>query len=256
MPTSSWTASSTSEDSPTESARHALSPPAQFRHHVELPERLIRIYTYAGDCLARSWGRVDPGSGRAFSTGGSWVTTSTPPYVDIAGCACATKGPCTRHPRSSTRPPSRTRRRQRRLQAASREAGRAGARGGVAEETRLNDRRQEPAACAGPGVVLNFIATTRPKSSGTSDVFGLRSATRKRPGLAATDTVWKRRAQRTCGPEREGQSGVLTSHAPAPRDRGRDIAMRKVRRRRVRGAQMRTTEGTRKLRKYAAGGHT
>jgi DNA modification methylase len=243
-------------DIPPESARR-VSHPAPFP--VELPERLIRLYTYTDDLV------LDP-----FMGSGSTLVAAArldrryvgydldPTYVDIARLRVRDEGetapvrlePETAAPELDADSDSAD------FQArASREGKAAQA---LAEDL-LNTTGFTIVAknqrVRGTGVVINFIATDAADVEWYFDVSGAFTSTRG--GLLRTDTVWKSlgRAQALA---RAGKSPIvfLTSHLPNKGSEG-DIALRSALDDIVFDAiEMRSSEGYERLRKYAAGGHT
>jgi len=243
-------------DIPPESARR-VSHPAPFP--IELPERLIRLYTYEGDLV------LDPfmGSGSALVAasrlGRRYVGYDLDPtYVDIARLRVRDEGSAT------VAAPAETASRQPEpdgdsidFQArASREGKAAQA---LAEEL-LNATGFTIVAknqrVRGTGVVINFIASDAAEVEWYFDVSGAFTSTRG--GLLRTDTVWKSLG-RAHTLARAGVDRIvfLTSHLPRKGSEG-DIAMRAALDNGVvyDAIEMRTAEGYEKLRKYASGGHT
>jgi DNA modification methylase len=245
-------------DIPPESARR-VSHPAPFP--VELPERLIRLYTYTDDLV------LDPFMG----SGSSLVAAARldrryvgydldPTYVDIARLRVRDEGESTgvavEREAGVPEPDTDTDTDSADFQArASREGKAAQA---LAEELLTETGFTIVAKnqrVRGTGVVINFIATDAAEVEWYFDVSGAFTSTRG--GLLRTDTVWKSlgRAQALV---RAGKSPIvfLTSHLPRKGSEG-DIALRSAFDDIVFDAiQMRSSEGYEKLRKYAAGGHT
>jgi DNA modification methylase len=241
-------------DIPPESARR-VSHPAPFP--VELPERLIRLYTYEGDLV------LDPfmGSGStlvaAARLGRRYVGYDLDPtYVDIARLRVRDEGdtsavPVIEHETPMPEPDGDSVDFQAR---ASREGKAAQA---LAEEL-LKETGFTIVAknqrVRGTGVVINFIATDADDVEWYFDVSGAFTSTRG--GLLRTDTVWKSLGRaHVLAQNVKGPIVFLTSHAPRPGSEG-DIALRKSEDVVYAVIEMRTTEGYEKLRKYAAGGHT
>ena len=148
---------------PPESARR-VGHPAPFP--VELPEQLIRLYTFEDDLV------LDPfmGSGSALVAaarlGRRYVGYDLDPsYVEIARRRVARSlSPSVRSPvgRDPGRCPGDRRRRRRedfQSRATTRGQGGSEARRGGARGCRLHDRRNATSASARPGVTVNFVAT-------------------------------------------------------------------------------------------------
>jgi DNA modification methylase len=241
-------------DIPPESARR-VSHPAPFP--VELPERLIRLYTYAGDLV------LDP-----FMGSGSTLVAAArldrryvgydldPTYVDIARLRVRDEGentpaPVVEHETPMPLPDDDSANFQAR---ASREGKAAQA---LAEEL-LNETGFTIVAknqrVRGTGVVINFIATDADDIEWYFDVSGAFTSTRG--GLLRTDTVWKSLGRaHVLAQNVKGPIVFLTSHAPRPGSEG-DVALRKAEDIVFDVIEMRSTAGYERLRKYAAGGHT
>lgn len=242
-------------DIPPESARR-VSHPAPFP--VALPERLIRLYTYAGDLV------LDP-----FMGSGSTLVAAArlhrrfvgydldPTYVDIArlrvrdegataaAAAIAIDAPEPEPAGDSVDFQARASREGKAAQALAAELLEATGFTIVAKNQRVR----------GTGVVINFIATDAAEVEWFFDVSGAFTSTRG--GLLRTDTVWKSlgRAQALA---RAGKSPIvfLTSHLPNKGSEG-DVALRCALEDIVFDTiEMRSPAGYEKLRKYAAGGHT
>lgn len=243
-------------DIPPESARR-VSHPAPFP--VELPERLIRLYTYRGDLV------LDPfmGSGSTLVAAASLDRRFVgydldPTYVDIARLRVRDEGnpaPAPVAPEATTPEPEVDNDSADFQARASREGKAAQA---LAEDL-LNTTGFTIVAknqrVRGTGVVINFIATDAADVEWYFDVSGAFTSTRG--GLLRTDTVWKSlgRAQALA---RAGKSPIvfLTSHLPNKGSEG-DVALRAALEDIVYDAiEMRSPAGYEKLRKYAAGGHT
>jgi len=242
-------------DIPPESARR-VSHPAPFP--LELPERLIRLYTYAGDLV------LDP-----FMGSGSTLVAAArldrrfvgydldPTYIDIAKLRVRDEGNVTAPtPIEQERPEPDGAGDSVDFQARASREGKA-AQALAAElltETGFTivARNQR---VRGTGVVINFIATDAAEVEWCFDVSGAFTSTRG--GLLRTDTVWKSlgRAQALA---RAGKSPIvfLTSHLPRKGSEG-DVALRAALEDIVFDViEMRSSAGYEKLRKYAAGGHT
>jgi DNA modification methylase len=241
-------------DIPPESARR-VSHPAPFP--VELPERLIRLYTYEGDLV------LDPfmGSGSTLVAAARLARRYAgydldPTYVDIARLRVRDEGdtastPVVEHETPMPEPDGDSVDFQAR---ASREGKAAQA---LAEEllkeTGFTIVAKNPRV-RGTGVTINFIATDAADVEWYFDVSGAFTSTRG--GLLRTDTVWKSLGRaHVLAQNVKGPIVFLTSHAPRPGSEG-DIALRKSEDVVYAVIEMRTTEGYEKLRKYAAGGHT
>jgi DNA modification methylase len=241
-------------DIPPESARR-VSHPAPFP--VELPERLIRLYTYVGDLV------LDP-----FMGSGSTLVAAArldrryvgydldPTYVDIARLRVRDEGDTTAVPVIEHETPipepdgdsldfqARASREGKAAQALAEELLKETGFTIVAKNQRVR----------GTGVVINFIATDADEVEWYFDVSGAFTSTRG--GLLRTDTVWKSLGRaHVLAQNVKGPIVFLTSHAPRPGSEG-DIALRKSEDVVYAVIEMRTTEGYEKLRKYAAGGHT
>jgi len=240
-------------DIPPESARR-VSHPAPFP--VELPERLIRLYTYQGDLV------LDPfmGSGStlvaARRLGRRYVGYDLDPtYIDIARLRVRDEGQAVATAESAGEPEPQLSDDSVNFQArASREGKAAQA---LAEEL-LRETGFTIVAknqrVRGTGVVINFIATDAADVEWYFDVSGAFTSTRG--GLLRTDTVWKSLGRAHV----LAQAGIepivfLTSHLPRKGSEG-DIALSRATDIVFDVIEMRSTVGFEKLRKYAAGGHT
>jgi len=242
-------------DIPPESARR-VSHPAPFP--VELPERLIRLYTYVGDLV------LDPfmGSGStmvaAARLGRRFVGYDLDPtYVDIARLRVRDEGASSPVAAVEDNAPiplpdddsadfqARASREGKAAQALAEELLTETGFTIVAKNQRVK----------GTGVVINFIATDADDVEWYFDVSGAFTSTRG--GLLRTDTVWKSlgRAQALARAEKS-PIVFLTSHLPNKGSEG-DVALRTALEDIVYDAiEMRSPAGYDKLRKYAAGGHT
>ncbi len=244
-------------DIPPESARR-VSHPAPFP--VELPERLIRLYTYANDLV------LDP-----FMGSGSTLVAAArldrrfvgydldPTYVDIARLRVrdegATSGPAPIERATSeaeTEPAdddgadfqARASREGKAAQALAEELFRETGFTIVAKNQRVR----------GTGVTINFIATDKAGVEWYFDVSGAFTSTRG--GLLRTDTVWKSLGRaHVLAQNVEGRIVLLTSHLPRKGSEG-DVALRKSEDIVFDVIEMRSSTGYEKLRKYAAGGNT
>jgi DNA modification methylase len=241
-------------DIPPESARR-VSHPAPFP--VELPERLIRLYTYTGDLV------LDP-----FMGSGSTLVAAArlgrrivgydldPTYVDIARLRVRDEG-------SSAPPPA--------IELDAPEPEPAGdsidfqaraSREGKAAQTLAEELLRETGftivaknqRVRGTGVVINFIATDAAEVEWYFDVSGAFTSTRG--GLLRTDTVWKSLGRaHVLARAGKGPIVFLTSHLPRKGSEG-DVALRSADDIVFDVIEMRTSAGYESLRKYAAGGHT
>jgi site-specific DNA-methyltransferase (adenine-specific) len=241
-------------DIPPESARR-VSHPAPFP--VELPERLIRLYTYTGDLV------LDPfmGSGStlvaAARLGRRFVGYDLDPtYVDIARLRVRDEGEATPPTPIDLETPepepagdsvdfqARASREGKAAQALAEELLKATGFTIVAKNQRVR----------GTGVVINFIATDAAEVEWYFDVSGAFTSTRG--GLLRTDTVWKSIGRaHVLAADGKGPIVFLTSHRPRKGSEG-DIALRKADDIVFDVIEMRSPAGYEKLRKYAAGGHT
>src|ERR1700687_3061816 len=214
-------------DIPPESARR-VSHPAPFP--VELPERLIRLYTYVGDLV------LDPfmGSGStlvaAARLGRRFVGYDLDPtYVDIARLRVRDEGEATPPTPIDLETPepepagdsvdfqARASREGKAAQALAEELLKATGFTIVAKNQRVR----------GTGVVINFIATDAAEVEWYFDVSGAFTSTRG--GLLRTDTVWKTlgRAHVLRGEQLQGPLVFLTSHLPRKGSEGY-VALKKV----------------------------
>jgi DNA modification methylase len=241
-------------DIPPESARR-VSHPAPFP--VELPERLIRLYTYAGDLV------LDP-----FMGSGSTLVAAArldrrfvgydldPTYVDIARLRVRDEGSpgapaLVEHDPPEPEPAgdsvdfqARASREGKAAQALAEELLRETGFTIVAKNQRVR----------GTGVVINFIATDAAEVEWYFDVSGAFTSTRG--GLLRTDTVWKSLGRaHVLAHAGKGPIVFLTSHLPRKGSEG-DIALRSADDIVFDVIEMRSSAGYEKLRKYAAGGHT
>jgi DNA methylase len=241
-------------DIPPESARR-VSHPAPFP--VELPERLIRLYTYAGDLV------LDPfmGSGStlvaAARLGRRFVGYDLDPtYVDIARLRVRDEGHTAAPSPIDLETPepepagdsvdfqARASREGKAAQALAEELLRETGFTIVAKNQRVR----------GTGVVINFIATDAAEIEWYFDVSGAFTSTRG--GLLRTDTVWKSLGRaHVLARAGKGPIVFLTSHLPRKGSEG-DVALRSADDIVFDVIEMRSSAGYEKLRKYAAGGHT
>jgi site-specific DNA-methyltransferase (adenine-specific) len=242
-------------DIPPESARR-VSHPAPFP--VELPERLIRLYTYTGDLV------LDPfmGSGSTLVAAARLARRIVgydldPTYVDIARLRVRDEGVPNEGPAiqrvSSTLPEpagdsadfqARASREGKAAQALAEELLKETGFTIVAKNQRVR----------GTGVVINFIATDAAEVEWYFDVSGAFTSTRG--GLLRTDTVWKSLGRaHVLARAGKGPIVFLTSHLPRKGSEG-DVALRSADDIVFDVIEMRTSKGYESLRKYAAGGHT
>jgi DNA modification methylase len=242
-------------DIPPESARR-VSHPAPFP--VELPERLIRLYTYTGDLV------LDPfmGSGSTLVAAARLARRIVgydldPTYVDIARLRVRDEGAPNDGPaiaRVSSTPPepagdsadfqARASREGKAAQALAEELLKETGFTIVAKNQRVR----------GTGVVINFIATDAAEVEWYFDVSGAFTSTRG--GLLRTDTVWKSLGRaHVLARAGKGPIVFLTSHLPRKGSEG-DVALRSADDIVFDVIEMRTSKGYESLRKYAAGGHT
>jgi site-specific DNA-methyltransferase (adenine-specific) len=242
-----------------ESARR-VNHPAPFP--AELPERLIHLYTFAGDLV------LDPfmGSGStlvaAVQTGRRAVGYDTDPsYVEIARrrvhLARAQRRPVAvaAGPRSTTDDADTFHARALREGKAARAIAAT-----VLEEAgfRITDRNRK---LRGTGVLVNVVAVDRDGRPWYFDVTGAFTTTRG--GLLRTDAVWKclGRAHVVQNKVNAGRAEktplvLLTSHLPAHGTDG-DIALRAAGPDAFFDAMaMLSDDGKRRLATYAAGGCT
>ena len=242
-------------DIPPESARR-VSHPAPFP--VELPERLIRLYTYTNDLV------LDPfmGSGSALVAAARLDRRFVgydldPTYVDIARLRVRDEGnPELASVEAETATPEPN------VDTDSADFQARASREGKAAQALAEDLLETTGftivaknqRVRGTGVVINFIATDAAEVEWYFDVSGAFTSTRG--GLLRTDTVWKSlgRAQALA---RAGKSPIvfLTSHLPKKGSEG-DVALRSADDIVFDVIEMRSSAGYEKLRKYAAGGHT
>jgi site-specific DNA-methyltransferase (adenine-specific) len=241
-------------DIPPESARR-VSHPAPFP--IELPARLIRLYTYKRDLV------LDPfmGSGSALvaaaQLGRRYAGYDTDPtYVDIARLRVREEG--TPEPLAPADIPAPN---VAELDFDVSFQARA-TREGKAAQALAKDLLTETgfeivgtnSRLRGTGVSINFIAKDADDCEWYFDVSG--AFTSMRGGMLRTDTVWKTlgRAHALRG-RLNGPLVFLTSHLPRKGSEG-DIALRAAGEQAFFDAiEMRRNDDIERLRKYAAGGH-
>ncbi len=243
-------------DIPPESARR-VSHPAPFP--VELPKRLIELYTYERDLV------LDPfvGSGSTLVAAAllnrryiGYDLDAT--YVDIARLRVRDEG----RPESSTPHDDHPAPDITELDFEGSFQARATKEGKAAQalaEQMLQEAEftivAKNSRVRGTGVTINFIATDADGLEWYFDVSGAFTSTRG--GLLRTDTVWKAlgRAQALAHAGKE-RIVFLTSHLPRKGSEG-DIALRNAEAAGVvyNVIEMRSDTGFELLRKYASGGH-
>jgi site-specific DNA-methyltransferase (adenine-specific) len=240
-------------DIPPESARR-VSHPAPFP--VELPARLIELYTYEGDIV------LDPfmGSGSTLVAAArlkrryvGYDLDAT--YVDIARLRVRDEGhppPIGEH--TLPTPDVSELDFDASFQARATREGKAAQ--NLAEQMLVEAGFKivaKNSRVRGTGVTVNFIATDADDVEWYFDVSGAFTSTRG--GLLRTDTVWKSLG-RAHVLTSAGFAPVvfLTSHAPRKGSEG-DIALRNADDIVFDVIEMRSQADFEKLRKYAAGGH-
>jgi len=240
-------------DIPPESARR-VSHPAPFP--IELPARLIELYTYENDLV------LDPfmGSGStlvaAARRGRRYIGYDLDPsYVDIARLRVRDEGVVEPPPHHEPPEPDLGE-----LDFAQSFQARATKEGKAAQnlaEDLLKDVGFEIVAknqrVRGTGVTINFVAKDADEQEWYFDVSGAFTSTRG--GLLRTDTVWKSLGRAHV----LAQNGIkrivfLTSHLPRPGSEGA-IALRNAEDIVYDVIEMRSDEGYERLHKYASGGH-
>jgi len=240
-------------DIPPESARR-VSHPAPFP--IELPARLIELYTYERDLV------LDP-----FMGSGSTLVAAArlnrrfvgydldPTYVDIARLRVRDEG--TRESRPSHELPAPDIAELDFEGSFQARATREGKAAQALAEQMLHEAEftivAKNSRVRGTGVTINFIATDADGLEWYFDVSGAFTSTRG--GLLRTDTVWKAlgRAQALAHAGKE-RIVFLTSHLPRKGSEG-DIALRNATDIVYDVIEMRSDDGFEQLRKYAAGGH-
>ncbi|HEX5095523.1 MAG TPA: site-specific DNA-methyltransferase [Acidimicrobiia bacterium] len=241
-------------DIPPESARR-VSHPAPFP--VELPARLIDLYTYENDLV------LDP-----FMGSGSTLVAASKlrrryvgydldaSYVDIARLRVRDEGTPEPHPLPAVPDlDPGTLDFGENFQARATKEGKAAQ--ALAEQllgevgftiVAKNSRVR------GTGVTINFIATDADGVEWYFDVSGAFTSTRG--GLLRTDTVWKSIGRaHALAQEKDRRIVFLTSHKPRKGSEG-DIALRNAEDIIFDIIEMRDPEDIEKLQKYAAGGNS
>jgi DNA modification methylase len=230
---------------PPESARR-VNHPAPFP--VELPEQLIRLYTYADDLV------LDPfmGSGStmvaAARLGRRYVGYDLDPdYVEIARQRVATEGdePASDQPLTPVTGPDDASDEQ----SARRLAGAVVEAAGFTVTGR--DRR-----VAGTGIAVDIEATDADGQRWWFDVAG--AFTSRRGGMTRTDTVWRHLGRAAALRSRHPQVPVvvLTTAVPRPRSDG-DHALRAAGPRTVHDViDLLSPDARARLERYAKGGST
>src|SRR2546423_388792 len=241
-------------DIPPESARR-VSHPAPFP--IELPARLIRLYTYENDLV------LDPfmGSGSALVAaahlGRRYIGYDLDPtYVDIARLRVRDEGtPELLAVPEQPAPDLSELDFEGSFQARATKEGKAAQ--ALAKDL-LTETGFEIVATnsrlKGTGVSINFIAKDADDTEWYFDVSG--AFTSMRGGMLRTDTVWKTlgRAHALRG-RLNGPLVFLTSHLPRKGSEG-DIALRAAGEDAFFDAiEMRSSDDIERLRKYGAGGH-
>jgi site-specific DNA-methyltransferase (adenine-specific) len=240
-------------DIPPESARR-VSHPAPFP--LELPERLIRLYTFADDLV------LDPfmGSGStlvaAKRLGRRFVGYDLDPtYIDIAKLRVRDEGTPERETRREPAAPDTSELDfEESFQARATKEGKAAQ---ALAEQMLTEAGftivAKNSRVRGTGVTINFIATDADDVEWFFDVSGAFTSTRG--GLLRTDTVWKALG-RAHALAQAGKHRIvfLSSHLPRKGSEG-DIALRNASDIVFDVIEMRSDADYEKLRKYAAGGH-
>jgi site-specific DNA-methyltransferase (adenine-specific) len=241
-------------DIPPESARR-VSHPAPFP--VELPERLIDLYTYENDLV------LDPflGSGSTLVAAARLGRRGIgydldPAYCDIARLRVREEATvvAVAH-REHTEPAPTPVGEEASFQARATREGKA-AQALAAELLEAADFTIEAKnqKLRGTGVTINFVASDAAGELWYFDVSG--AFTSNRGGLLRTDTVWKSLGRAAVLSGKEFTPVVfLTSHLPRKGSEG-DLAIRAAGDAVVFDViEMRSDEGLERLRKYAAGGH-
>jgi site-specific DNA-methyltransferase (adenine-specific) len=233
--------------------------PAPFP--VELPKRLIHLYTYRGDLV------LDPfmGSGStlvaAASLGRRYVGYDLDPqYVEISRVRVRQEVRALDAPRDADDAavdlpePAATADDESFQSRATREGKAAQALAEQLLEQAGFDEIERNKRLRGTGVTVNFMARDRDGTTWHFDVSGAFTTTRG--GLLRTDTVWKSLGRAHVLANNNVRPVVfLTSHLPRRGSEG-DVALRAAGTRAFHDAiEMRSNEGFERLQKYAAGGH-
>ena len=242
-------------DIPPESARR-VAHPAPFP--IELPARLIRLYTYEHDLV------LDPlmGSGStlvaAAQLGRRYVGYDLDPtYVDIARLRVREEG-------RTDPPPVAPRTRTPDVEVDGEESFQARAtREGKAAQALAEDLLTETGftitarnvRLRGTGVTINFMAKDVDDELWYFDVSG--AFTSMRGGMLRTDTVWKTLGRAHALRGRLGGAPLvfLTSHLPRKGSEGHVALTAAGEDAFFDAIEMRSDDGYERLRKYAAGGH-
>jgi site-specific DNA-methyltransferase (adenine-specific) len=227
---------------------------------VELPARLIHLYTYRHDVV------LDPfmGSGSALVAAARldrrYVGYDLDPhYVEIARARVAQELRSGENEDDAA--PSQTPTAvapaidENDFQSrATREGKAAQALAEQLLEQAGFDKIERNRRLRGTGVTVNFVAADREGNPWYFDVSGAFTTTRG--GLLRTDTVWKSLGRAHVLANNDIHPVVfLTSHLPRAGSEG-DVALRAAGREAFFDAiEMRSNEGFERLRKYAAGGH-
>jgi DNA modification methylase len=241
-------------DMPPESARR-VSHPAPFP--VELPARLIDLYTYENDLV------LDPfmGSGStlvaARRAGRRYIGYDLEPsYIDIAKLRVRDEGEPKPAPVVEKPAPDVSSELdfEESFQARATREGKAAQ--NLAEELLKHTGFEIVAKnqrVRGTGVTINFVAKDADDVEWYFDVSGAFTSTRG--GLLRTDTVWKALGRaHVLAHNGITRIVLLTSHLPRKGSEG-DIALRNAEDIVYDVIEMRSDEGYERLQKYAAGGH-
>lgn len=241
-----------------ESARR-VHHPAPFP--VELPKRLIHLYTYKGDLV------LDPfmGSGSTLVAAASLDRRYVgydldPQYVEIARVRVrqevrvADERADDTSERDLPEPTSKSDEEESFQSRATREGKAAQALAEQLLEKAGFQKVERNKRLRGTGVTVNFIADDRDGKTWYFDVSGAFTTTRG--GLLRTDTVWKSLGRaHVLANNKIAPVVFLTSHLPRRGSEG-DIALRSAGSAAFFDAiEMRSDEGLERLRKYAAGAH-
>jgi site-specific DNA-methyltransferase (adenine-specific) len=240
-----------------ESARR-VHHPAPFP--VELPARLIHLYTFKGDLV------LDPfmGSGSSMVAaerlGRRYVGYDLDPqYVEIARKRVALETRALDDEEDDTTPavPATVDAEAGEDDFQSRATREGKAAQALAEQLLTEagfERIERNRRLRGTGVTVNFVAADHDGAPWYFDVSGAFTTTRG--GLLRTDTVWKSLGRAHVLANNDIRPVVfLTSHLPRRGSEG-DVALRAAGTTAFFDAiEMRSNEGFERLRKYAAGGH-